>query len=70
MALLPVSDDRGTPSKMCAPMVKTEHLKMQDYFMQIYDSHRQDYLKMAEALFFIKRDFFFNVPNKAKRKRT
>lgn len=52
MALLPVSDDRGTPSNTCAPSVKTEHLKMQDYFMQIYDSHsiifvpiRQDYLK-------------------------
>lgn len=69
MALLPVSDDRGTPSKTCAPMVKTEYLKMQDYFVQIYDSHRQDYLKMAEALFFIT-DFFFNVANKAKRKRT
>ena len=68
MALLPVSDDRGTPSKMCAPMVKTEHLKMQDYFMQIYDSHRQDYLKMAEALFFIKRDFFLMSQIKQKEK--
>lgn len=52
MALLPVTDDRGTPSKTCVPVVKTEHLKMQDYFMKIYDSRRiifipirQDYLK-------------------------
>lgn len=50
-------------------MVKTEHLKMEDYFMQIYDSHRQDYLKMAEALFFINRDFFFNVAKKSKKKK-
>lgn len=77
MALLPVTDDRGTPSKMCAPMVKTEHLKMQDYFMQIYDSRRiiffpirQEYLKKnGWNIVLYKERFFFNVPNKAKGKK-
>lgn len=51
---------------------------MQDYFMQIYDSHsiifiplgKTTWRKMAEALFFIKRDFFFMSQIKQNEKET